>query len=321
MNTLKELKILSALCKDRSFARAAQSLNMSQPALSRAVQRIEDRLGVELFERTRTGVEPTLYAEIARESVDDLIAGFGALHAAIRAERQTSQGKLRVAFGPFVAEALGTAAFAGFAATKTHRLGEMVIRDWRGCIDELQNGRSDLAVTDLASGLESNRLDGEPLGELPARFYCRPDHPLATRAEVDLSEVASYPWALPRIQGRIAQLLPVSLNAAGHFDSDTGDFVPAICVETFSGMKAAVAEGGAISAAPPGFLQSELDCGRLRLLPLQASWLRISYGLLWRRDSPPRGALAEFISILRERQCRLEQTDHRTDAAGSQLNI
>jgi len=310
MNTLKELKILSALCDERNFARAAQTLHMSQPALSRAVQRIEERLGVELFERTRTGAEPTVYGKIARESADDLIAGFGALHAAIRAERRASRGKLRVAFGAFAAEALGTAAFAGFAATNTHRLGVMVIRDWRGCIDELQNGRCDLAVTDLVSGLESNRLDGEPLGEMPARFYCHPDHPLAERAEVTWSDVASYPWALTRVQDRIAQRIPVALNQAGHIDPETGDFVPAICVETFPGMKAAVAEGRAISVAPPSFLELELGCDRLRLLPLQAPWLRVSYGLLWRRDTPPKGMLAEFVSILRERQGRLDRSDH-----------
>jgi DNA-binding transcriptional LysR family regulator len=191
MNTLKELKILSALCEQRNFARAARTLHMSQPALSRAVQRIEDRLGVELFERTPSGAEPTVYARIARAAADDLIAGFEALNETIKAERHTSHGKLRVAFGPFVAEALGTAAFAGFAAAESHLLGEMVVRDWRGCIDELREGRADLAVTDLASGLASKQLDGELLGAMPARFYCGPDHPLAERAEVTWADVAS----------------------------------------------------------------------------------------------------------------------------------
>ncbi|NBC14731.1 MAG: LysR family transcriptional regulator [Gammaproteobacteria bacterium] len=308
MNTLKELKILSALCKQRHFARAARTLHMSQPALSRAVQRIEDRLGVELFERTPTGAEPTVYARIACASADDLIAGFEALHGAIRAERQTSHGKLRVAFGPFVAEALGTAAFAGFAATESHLLGEMVVRNWRGCIDELQERRADLAVTDLAAGLASDRLDGEPLGAMAARFYCCPDHPLAQRAEVTWADVASYPWALTRVQSRIAQKIPVPLREAGHIDPETGDFIPAVCVESVSAMKAAVGEGRAVSVAPPRFLRPELACGALRLLPLHAPWLRISYGLLWRRDAPPKGPLAEFVSILRERQGRLDQT-------------
>lgn len=218
-----------------------------------------------------------------------------------------SHGKLRVAFGPFVAEALGTAAFAGFAAAGSHLLGEMVVRDWRGCVDELQEGRCDLAVTDLASELASEKLDGEPLGAMPARFYCCPGHPLAERAEVTWTDVASYPWALTRMQGRIAQKIPVPLSDAGRIDPETGDFVPAICVESVSAMKAAVGEGRAVSVAPPGFLQPELACGALRLLPLHAPWLRISYGLLWRRDTPPKGRLAEFVSILRERQGRLDR--------------
>jgi DNA-binding transcriptional LysR family regulator len=111
------------------------------------------------------------------------------------------------------------------------------------------------------------------------------------------------------VQSRIAQKIPVPLSEAGHIDPETGDFVPAICVDSVSAMKAAVGEGRAVSVAPPRFLQPELASGALRLLPLHVPWLRISYGLLWRRDSPPGGAVAEFVSILRERQGRLDRTD------------
>jgi hypothetical protein len=56
VRTEKELLIVQVLDKQRNFGRAASILNMTQPALSRALQRIESDLGVILFDRSKTHV-------------------------------------------------------------------------------------------------------------------------------------------------------------------------------------------------------------------------------------------------------------------------
>ena len=57
--TLSELKFVIAVAKERNFRRAAEKCFVSQPALSLAIKKLEEELGVLIFERSRTDVSPT----------------------------------------------------------------------------------------------------------------------------------------------------------------------------------------------------------------------------------------------------------------------
>lgn len=61
--TLSELRFIVAVSKERNFRRAAEKCFVSQPALSLAIKKLEDDLGVLIFERSRTDVSPTPIGE------------------------------------------------------------------------------------------------------------------------------------------------------------------------------------------------------------------------------------------------------------------
>jgi LysR family transcriptional regulator, hydrogen peroxide-inducible genes activator len=57
--TLNELRYIVAVARERNFRRAAERVFVSQPALSLAIQKLEEELGVQLFERRRSEVTLT----------------------------------------------------------------------------------------------------------------------------------------------------------------------------------------------------------------------------------------------------------------------
>ena len=61
--TLTDLRYIIALARERHFGRAAEKCNVSQPTLSVAVKKLEDELGVALFERGIGDVRPTAIGE------------------------------------------------------------------------------------------------------------------------------------------------------------------------------------------------------------------------------------------------------------------
>src|SRR5262245_10448773 len=58
---LRDLRLLDAVVRSRSMAKAATQLNISQPAVSKAISELENLLGVRLLDRNRQGIVPTAY--------------------------------------------------------------------------------------------------------------------------------------------------------------------------------------------------------------------------------------------------------------------
>jgi len=153
------------------------------------------------------------------------------------------------------------------------------VRDWRTCLQELQEGRCDLAITDVPSAHEHADLETEQLFDAPMVVFCSAQHPLAGKQDPELSDLMGYPWAAPLMQGRYLGNIPSDLGAAGRIDPETRDFVPAICADSFSAMTAAVRNGRAISAAPSTFIRDDIERGDFVVLPVREPWMRMSYGL------------------------------------------
>jgi len=302
MRDIRHVKIVKALDTHRNFARAADTLGMSQSALSRALGRIEEMLDVELFERTRTSVIPTIYAELVLQRSDDLIAGFDDMLQAIEAKRQEDERGVRVSVGPYAAEAIGLSGFSDHASSNRAFTGMLVIRDWRTCLEDVMERRSDIAITDTRSAQRHPELEIETLGGGKALFFCDPNHPLAHQDTVSWSDVMRFPWAATLAQARWLDMLPADLGAARRVDPVTGDFVPAICVDSFPAMVSAVRAGRAISVAPPEFIRDEIERGDLVTLPLSEPWLAMEYGLVWRRNHTWSPGLRRFVDTLKETQ-------------------
>ena len=101
---IKFLRQVLALAKYRNFARAAESLHISQPALSRSIALLEQRLGVILFDRTHAGVEPTSYGRLILERGKDIVRKEDELQRELLLMRGIEIGDLAIGAGPFPLE-------------------------------------------------------------------------------------------------------------------------------------------------------------------------------------------------------------------------
>ena len=82
---IRQFKALLAVIETGSLNKAAQQLRVSQPALTKSIQRLEAQLGVRLFARGRSGMRPTPYAEMLRSYAEAATSGLGQVRAKIDA--------------------------------------------------------------------------------------------------------------------------------------------------------------------------------------------------------------------------------------------
>ncbi len=97
---LRHINYFLAVAKHQSFTRAAESLYVSQPALSQQIKQLEENLGTTLFDRSGRRVKLTqageVYARYAHKALQDLEEGRRALHDV----QNLSRGALRIAITP-----------------------------------------------------------------------------------------------------------------------------------------------------------------------------------------------------------------------------
>lgn len=94
-----QLAIFSAVAQERSFTRAAARLGMSQPALSRAMRQLEERLGVRLLARTTRSVAPTEAGEHLLRVIAPRFEEIDSELALLSEFRDKPAGKLRITAG------------------------------------------------------------------------------------------------------------------------------------------------------------------------------------------------------------------------------
>ncbi|HTH94325.1 MAG TPA: LysR family transcriptional regulator [Rhodocyclaceae bacterium] len=98
---LNGMSVFSAIVDTGSFARASDVLDMSQPGVSRAVARLEGRLGIRLFDRTTRSVTLTDEGRRFYEQVQPLLAGLEEAAASAAMGGKSVRGRLRVNLDPF----------------------------------------------------------------------------------------------------------------------------------------------------------------------------------------------------------------------------
>ena len=101
-----QLAIFAVVAQERSFTRAAARLGMSQPALSRAMRQLEERLGVRLLARTTRSVAPTQAGEHLLQVIAPRFDEINNELALLSKFRDRPAGKLRITAGEHAAIAV-----------------------------------------------------------------------------------------------------------------------------------------------------------------------------------------------------------------------
>ena len=97
-------------------------------------------------------------------------------------------------------------------------------------------------------------------------------------------------------------------------DRETGDLSPNLMLDSFSVVKAAVVAGDAIGLAPLTAIEPELRSGKLALVPFDAPWLHLSYGLFYARKRSLSRAAQLFVTQLRQVETILQMREQRAVA-------
>src|SRR3954452_23657124 len=197
-----------AVAHQRSFSRAARALALSQPAVSTQVASLEREIGARLLAREPGGLRLTREGEILLEHADAIAERFQLAEQQLAATAQGERARLRIGAFPTALAVLVPDAVARMRLQ--HPAARVTVDE--GTHDDLparvRSGDLHLAVSFQNTAEprhEPPDVERHDLFQEQFRVALAPDHPLAERQQVSLTDLAGDDWTLAVPDGLIIQ--------------------------------------------------------------------------------------------------------------------
>lgn len=291
---LDDIDYFLAVVQHGQVRGAALALDVSQPAITKGIQRLERELGFPLFERSTRGMRLTAVAERFHERTRSLRAKLGDAIKEAADLHLGAMGVLRVGVSPLYAQRLFVP-----AALQLHRqrpaarltvnihLNDLLLA-------ALRRGDVDLSINALPATLPDD-LQTLPLIDDDLVVVVRQGHPLLTRRRLSLADLAKAHWMLPGPQVEARRNLEAVFARAGLPGPDVAVEVSS----TASQLTGLLAHSDLVAIATESQLAGPAG-QQLEALPLAETRFPRRIGVLTRRGVPLSPLAERFVDVLRE---------------------
>jgi LysR family hydrogen peroxide-inducible transcriptional activator len=189
---LDQLRYFLQVAARGNFTRAAEELKISQPALSRSIQRLEEELGQPVFERKTRSVSLTDAGTLLQSRAQQVLAIIEDTKAEITDDGES--GRVRIGAIPTIAPYFLPEILQRFS--REHPRATLIVQENTTdvLLKSCTQGEIDLAI--IALPAPAKYLEVEPLFEEELLLVLPPKHPLAKKVKITLSDVEPFPFVL-----------------------------------------------------------------------------------------------------------------------------
>ncbi|MCC2614016.1 pca operon transcription factor PcaQ [Neorhizobium petrolearium] len=283
------------VARQKSVVRAAEILNVSQPAVTKTIRELEEALGVAVFEREGRGIRITRYGEVFLRHAGAALTALRQGMDSVSQELFDSAPPVRIGALPTVSTRIMPRAMMLFLAEKTGSRVKIVTGDNAVLMEQLRVGDLDLVVGRLASPEKMAGLSFEHLYSEQVVFIVRPGHPLLDGRRSIFEGLADYPVLMPT-RGSIIR------PSVEQFLIANGVATLPVQVETISDAfgRVFVRSSEAVWIISAGVVAGDVADGTLAPLPIDTSETRGPVGLTIRADSNPSAPLSILMQTIRQ---------------------
>lgn len=299
--TLRQLRLFESVATHLSYSRAAEHMNVTQPAVSMQVQQLEEEVGLQLL--VKVGKKVTLSQ-----------AGEEMLRQSRRILSQVQVAEEAVAAFHMTEGAKGGLLHLGVVPTAHYFAPKLLMafaQEWPGVKFKLTVGSRDAILgmlnehqLDVAiSGYPPSEADveAETFAQHPHCIVAAADHPLAEKVNITWDELKDEPFIFREPNSATRQFFEHLLQAQS--------LQVKVSMELSGNetIKQAVMAGMGISFLSAHTFQIELDAGRMAVLHLKSMPKMLDWCLVHRRDSFLSGVNSAFRSFVMQNGARLAQ--------------
>lgn len=287
---LRALEYFLAVAREESISGAAQTLHITQPALSRQMMNLEHELGCQLLVRGPRKVTLTEEGMLLRKRASEIVELVGRTEAEIRATEEDVSGDIHIGGGESHVMRLVADVMKEMADEHPGVRFHIFSGDAESVVERLDKGLLDFGLL-----ISSPKVDRYESLEVPAvdrwGVLMRANDPLATRSALDEKELHEIPLLVSRqrhVDGSYGEGIDFrKLNVKA-----TYNLVNNAAIMVQAGLASALTLEGLVNTEGTG----------LAFVPLKTE-VRLPSHIVWKGSQPLTRASAAFLERMRERFC------------------
>lgn len=272
MFNLNQLKHFRLVAEAGNFAAAAREANITQPALSNSIRILEERMGVQLFDRGSRPVRLTSGGRDVLTRIETLLTEAKNLEKEIAYLSQGLVGELRIGMTSQSSASIGGTILGKWLAENNQISVDVAVADTLVLLDALIAEKMDLIIGDGRDlPMSSSQFDFLPIPKQKGGAYCRAGHPLLDSPKTTFQDLLPYRFA--------GSHFPMSLldNLSDLFGLGSRRCIQfAIQSDNIAVLRDATMHSDLILLTTPGSVRNVLAAGLLVELPIDlqtlASW-------------------------------------------------
>ncbi|NKF24196.1 LysR family transcriptional regulator [Solimonas marina] len=276
----RQLMLLIAIDEEGNIHRAAEALNMSQPAASKLLKDLEDMMGVPLFERLPRGMRPTWYGETMIRHARMALSNLTEAGAEIEALKAGYFGSVSVGAITGPAMTLLPAAMAQVIEAHPRLRVSLLVESSDVLLERLAQNRIDILVARLFERHDKTHLHYESLAEEGVSAIVRPQHPmLKNKKKPTLRELAAAGWIVPPAGSVLRHRFELMFQEAG-LD------VPNRLIESAAVvfLTKMLQQCDYLAVVPTDVARYYAEHGMVTILPIELSCTMDAFGIITRTD-------------------------------------
>ena len=308
MIEVRELRLVKAIDDHGCLVRAARVLGIAQPALTRALARLEAKLRGKLFERSRRGVIATDLGRAIIAEGSAILDSLESLDRHLAEARGTQTADLSIMAGAYMAESLCLTAAAGMLNAFPGTRLRLLSANWAEVPAAILDREAPIGVMDLRGFVPDPGLAVEKLRPQPAIFVARAGHPLAQQASVTLADIMACPLAFIGRAPREVQAPHVAAREEARAKGQLHAAFPALVHESPTVTLKLLPQSDAVAGVSVILALEGLRQGNIVALPWQRPpWASIHPGIITLRNRALGAAEQGFLKLLRKADQQAEE--------------
>jgi DNA-binding transcriptional LysR family regulator len=189
---VRQIEAYQAVMTYGTTSRAAEVLNVSQPAISKAISTLERSIGFSLFDREKGRLIPTAEGQLFFREVEISLAGIAKLRSAAARIRDYGSGDLRIACLSAFSINLVPHAIGRFRKNNPDIAVSLFVRGSSAIRDMIAANQIDLAIT--ADEIDTTGVEALPFANIRAALALYPGHPLEGKDVIEPADLDQLPF-------------------------------------------------------------------------------------------------------------------------------